>query len=313
LLLIGDAFLATGSEPMRCVLTVQSGPAVGASYCLRGVDIVQFGRTDWADYAIPDDDELDRVHFCIESERSGVSVRDLGSNRGTWLNGSRIECAELRHGDLIAAGKTSLRVDFDRLDPRRSASVARSIVASTEVFPYDRAIVRSGIACYMGRGDRASRDALVTMLRKRFALHLLINFKRALLDVPHRLRTSLDLLDGMAAALRQDNSLHYVGPEVDCVELLQRAWDRDAATALFAPQEYGDIISPLRGSYAPFLRPSTLRVQFEMAPLALAGRLFGSAAAILVEGTTPGTWKLFANPQIAPDWQDVGLPVGPAN
>lgn len=56
-----------------------------------------------------DDAEVSRVHAMVEKkEGQGIFVIDLGSGRGTFVNGERVNKRQLRHGDRIKLGNTEL-------------------------------------------------------------------------------------------------------------------------------------------------------------------------------------------------------------
>jgi len=70
--------------------------------------MVIFGREDHTDFQILRDARISREHFGIEKDEQGLlSVIDLGSANGTFLNGRRLESNAIRflkQGDVIRAG-----------------------------------------------------------------------------------------------------------------------------------------------------------------------------------------------------------------
>jgi pSer/pThr/pTyr-binding forkhead associated (FHA) protein len=101
------------------LFTVVSGPMRGASLRLSWQPQV-IGRGSSADLAI-DDPHLSRRHASVRLTAEGVSIVDLGSTNGTWVNDRRIDGPEqLTDGDVIRLGRTELRF-FDpgvaRTDP----------------------------------------------------------------------------------------------------------------------------------------------------------------------------------------------------
>ncbi|MBQ7962568.1 MAG: FHA domain-containing protein [Clostridia bacterium] len=79
----------------------------------RIVSSLIFGRSDTCEICI-DDVKLSRQHFAFETQGNGeLTVTDLGSTNGTYLNGNRITgTMMLRNGDIIAAGLTKIKVGF---------------------------------------------------------------------------------------------------------------------------------------------------------------------------------------------------------
>jgi pSer/pThr/pTyr-binding forkhead associated (FHA) protein len=93
---------------MRVILEVTSGPSVGRHIPLQEGEIARFGRSDMADVCFPDDVKMSGVHFELECQGDRCLVRDLQSASGTLLNEQPVSEANLRSGDIIKAGQTSL-------------------------------------------------------------------------------------------------------------------------------------------------------------------------------------------------------------
>lgn len=73
---------------------------------------VKIGSHDRVDLHIPDD-TVSRVHALIELGEDGrPAIIDLGSGRGTFVNGERINKQTLRNGDVIRVGATDIRFKF---------------------------------------------------------------------------------------------------------------------------------------------------------------------------------------------------------
>src|SRR5437764_11494785 len=68
------------------------------------------GRSDHCDLSIADSSVSGR-HAEILRTNGDIKIRDLGSANGIYLNGERIEQAELFDGDVLRLGQTSVRVD----------------------------------------------------------------------------------------------------------------------------------------------------------------------------------------------------------
>lgn len=87
-------------------------------------EAVVVGRSDKKKDVIPDVDMepfnayfqgVSRQHAVISARNSRITVRDLGSSNGTFLNGGRLEPGKeyrLRHGDELAFGKLRTQVFF---------------------------------------------------------------------------------------------------------------------------------------------------------------------------------------------------------
>lgn len=70
------------------------------------------GRDTRCALRVPDG-QVSRQHCEFEVRDSGITLRDLNSSNGTWVNTTRIQRAELRPGDLIAVGPLVLVVRID--------------------------------------------------------------------------------------------------------------------------------------------------------------------------------------------------------
>ncbi len=110
---------------MGIVLQVVSGQDSGRKVWLMPNQRVKVGATEWADFAIGSDSGLSSVHFSVRCERDACHLFDLHSEYGTYVNGRRVSFSDLAHGDLIRAGLTRFRVEFNHL-PAASARAAES-------------------------------------------------------------------------------------------------------------------------------------------------------------------------------------------
>lgn len=67
------------------------------------------GRATRADFII-DAALVSRLHCRLEADDERLSVVDLDSTNGTWVNGRRIERARLTDGDRLRVGRIELTV-----------------------------------------------------------------------------------------------------------------------------------------------------------------------------------------------------------
>jgi EAL domain-containing protein (putative c-di-GMP-specific phosphodiesterase class I) len=68
----------------------------------------RLGRMSAAHFVVPSG-QISRLHAEIYRRPDGLRIRDLGSTNGTFLNGRRIQDAELAHGDIINLAHQELR------------------------------------------------------------------------------------------------------------------------------------------------------------------------------------------------------------
>jgi pSer/pThr/pTyr-binding forkhead associated (FHA) protein len=94
-----DGFLKNN----RATLVIVSGDAAGVEHSLDR-SMVTVGRGPEADLSFADD-AMSRTHAAFELAEDGFRVRDLGSTNGVLVNGSRTQCAELKHGDRVMLGR----------------------------------------------------------------------------------------------------------------------------------------------------------------------------------------------------------------
>ena len=88
-----------------------------------------------------DDPDVGRAHAMVEKAEAGVFVIDLGSGRGTLVNGERVNKRALQHRDRIGLGTTEIVVlFFDEKAAARSAALARAAVDPTTNRPKDEVL-----------------------------------------------------------------------------------------------------------------------------------------------------------------------------
>ncbi|HEX5483656.1 MAG TPA: FHA domain-containing protein [Terriglobia bacterium] len=85
---------------------IQTGGLRGKTLVVEEGQTVSVGRTEKADFPLPQDTFLSRVHFALECGVAGCRVVDRQSANGTYLNGQKVSEAEVKDGDIIRAGQT---------------------------------------------------------------------------------------------------------------------------------------------------------------------------------------------------------------
>jgi len=103
-----DTSDATGDVPAGVdILLVNSGPTLGARFALEA-DEVAAGRKTSSDIFL-DDVTVSREHVVFSRTPSGrVSVKDVGSLNGTYVNHVRVDEKVLDSGDEVQIGKFKL-------------------------------------------------------------------------------------------------------------------------------------------------------------------------------------------------------------
>jgi serine/threonine-protein kinase len=105
---------------MRVILDVIEGPQKSRQFVLDRHDTFIVGRSRFVHCSLPEDPALSLHHFLIEVNPPRCEVRDLGSTKGTFVNGRRVERMRLVSGDRIAAGTSIFQVGVEAHanDPR---------------------------------------------------------------------------------------------------------------------------------------------------------------------------------------------------
>lgn len=101
-----DAAAVDALPAGSALLIVQRGPDAGSRYLLDS-DLSTVGRHPESDILL-DDITVSRRH--VEFRRTGGTFRvhDVGSLNGTYLNGDRVDEADLQNGDEVRIGKFRL-------------------------------------------------------------------------------------------------------------------------------------------------------------------------------------------------------------
>ncbi len=89
-------------------LVVERGPRAGMTFVLSS-DTTTVGRHPDSDIFL-DDITVSRHHCRFVVSAEGLAVEDSGSTNGTYVNGSRVDRADLRAGDEVIVGKYHLLV-----------------------------------------------------------------------------------------------------------------------------------------------------------------------------------------------------------
>jgi len=89
-------------------LIVETGPQAGLTYVL-GPGETTVGRDPSSDIFLGDV-TVSRHHARFHVDDTGLTVTDVGSTNGTYVNGVRVEKARLQPGDELFIGKFHLLV-----------------------------------------------------------------------------------------------------------------------------------------------------------------------------------------------------------
>lgn len=73
-------------------------------------DIIKIGRLASAHLCL-DDDKVSRIHSVIDASDGKLSITDMGSMEGTYVNGKRVNKSPLGFGDEVRVGNTRIVVE----------------------------------------------------------------------------------------------------------------------------------------------------------------------------------------------------------
>jgi adenylate cyclase len=79
------------------------------SFELRSGATLVVGRAPNSDIPVIDP-TISRRHAEVECDDSGVTIRDLGSSNGTFVNGTRVDASAIVAGDVVTFGKVAFRL-----------------------------------------------------------------------------------------------------------------------------------------------------------------------------------------------------------
>ena len=90
------------------LLVVRHGPDAGSSYRI-DQPLTSIGRSPDSDIFL-DDITVSRRHVIIQRDEDGLSLHDVGSLNGTYVNHERVDEARLHYGDEVQIGRYQMSV-----------------------------------------------------------------------------------------------------------------------------------------------------------------------------------------------------------
>lgn len=121
---------------MQICLTVVSGPHKGREFTFAQHDTFLVGRSRSAHFQLLSKDKyFSRIHFMMEVNPPQCRLIDLGSHNGTFVNGNRVLVADLKDGDQIRAGHTTIRLAVLRPEPEAASEPFSSLDSQTPLPP----------------------------------------------------------------------------------------------------------------------------------------------------------------------------------
>jgi len=90
-------------------MTCVSGPAQGMLVDFEGTTEILIGRTEGT-VVLSSDNQVSRRH-CTITISDRVTIKDVGSTNGTWVNRKRVQTADLSSGDTAQVGGSVFKVE----------------------------------------------------------------------------------------------------------------------------------------------------------------------------------------------------------
>jgi hypothetical protein len=113
---------------MRAIVEIRFGPLQGKKVVLAPGERVRLGRAEPADLPVPHDRAMSPLHCEIGWDGERCTVRDLGSAKGTVLDGAVMHAGRegvAGHGHFLRVGDTVATIHFEeKTPPRPGADVA---------------------------------------------------------------------------------------------------------------------------------------------------------------------------------------------
>jgi pSer/pThr/pTyr-binding forkhead associated (FHA) protein len=100
-----------GQEGAQWALRFISGKYQGGEFPLRPNREIIIGRSSDLDMVLVED-MVSRKHAKITTDEHVVTIQDLGSTNGTFVNGEKVRKADLKDGDRILIGTSIIKIVF---------------------------------------------------------------------------------------------------------------------------------------------------------------------------------------------------------
>jgi pSer/pThr/pTyr-binding forkhead associated (FHA) protein len=106
-----DGGASGGPETAQWALRFISGKYQGGEFPLRPNREIIIGRSSDLDMVLVED-MVSRKHAKITTDDHAVTIQDLGSTNGTFVNGEKVRKADLKDGDRILIGTSIIKIVY---------------------------------------------------------------------------------------------------------------------------------------------------------------------------------------------------------
>ncbi len=154
-----------GKGEKRPYLLVLSGPQFGRIFMLEVGREMLIGRKEGNDIVVRDDG-VSRRHASILAEGGGARIRDLGSQNGTFVDGTRVEDCRLDDGDRIHIGahSTFKFCYSDDLEAEYQRKLAEGALHEPLTGLYNRRHFMERLAVELGAAQRRGRAVSLLLI-----------------------------------------------------------------------------------------------------------------------------------------------------
>jgi hypothetical protein len=204
---------------MHVTLRITSGPSAGRTLFLKAGQAAQVGRTEWADFSVPDE-AMAEVHFAVDCRADGCLIRDLGTGSGTSVDGKAVAEGRLRNGSEIVAGRTRFRVELttadgapaagpnspdrpDGTDAASAADAAQDVTAADVAASFD---LDAAAAALLAEAPRQSPQVFFAALTGRGLWLDALRFRTHWLPKREAVAWALDCVQGSGELTAEDRA-----------------------------------------------------------------------------------------------------------
>jgi pSer/pThr/pTyr-binding forkhead associated (FHA) protein len=305
---------------MKVVVETRNGLRAGHRVWLAVRQQLRVGRSEWAEFAVPDDFMAD-VQFALVCGGRGCQLRNLAGETPLFVNGRRVEQQTLVSGDLIRAGNTEFLVSIQLAQEEIPSTLPLASRKQGAPLKYSALSDNPSVSCYSGLISETPEDAVARTLQAEHALYLVVHrdlVNETVLADFDRLwpATVVNAGEAEEGQLSKDlcDGLAIVGPTsgIDRFELLKRAWATGGATVLFCAREPDGVLELLHDRPLLRLKPADLVERLTGSGSRLSDDALDSVGALLLPlGKTH--WGVFASQRFRLLWERLGLPEAPEN
>ena len=128
----GEQASAAQAEGAPWTLRFISGKYQGGEFPLRPNREIVIGRSSDLDMVLVED-MVSRKHAKITTDGRAVSIQDLGSTNGTFVNGEKIRSVQLKDGDRILVGTSIIKLVAGSGEARAPAASLSEIEARSKM------------------------------------------------------------------------------------------------------------------------------------------------------------------------------------